>query len=169
MPGFAPEVIIATVAKEYHAHDNPGEQSCVGPGSACGHQQTNVQLYTQQVTGFSGYSQPCLPVLACPFLLSRYSYRYRYIGSRISGYLNLWRGKAYPAIIGEFSPPFFSILFQRRKGGDGKNMSYLVLIVNGQFELRCLSRGQVIDFYPGGGDTEVNVLGQSKRGEEDDQ
>jgi hypothetical protein len=170
--GFAPEVIVSTITKEYYGHSNPGEQSYIGLAShygVCGHQQTNIQLYTQQVTGFSGDSQPYLPVLACPFLLLRYSYRYCYIGVKISGYLDFLRGKAYPASIGEFSPLFPSFLFRRLKGSEGEKTRHPIVIVNSQFEFCCLSWGQVIYSYLGGGDTEVNALSQSKRRQEDDQ
>jgi hypothetical protein len=48
-------------------------------------------------------------------------------------------------------------------------MICFILVVNGQFEFRRLSRRQVIYFYLGWGDAEVILLSQSRRGEEDDQ
>ena len=135
----------------------------------CGYQQTDIQLYGQQVVGFSSDSQPYLPVVACPFLPRRYSYRYRYIGLRLGAQFDFPGRKSYPAVIGKFGPPFPSLLLWGVKGSERKNTRHFILIANGQVELCCVSREEGIYFYLGGGDAKAKVLSQSQRRQEDDQ
>ena len=59
-PGPTPEVIYAAAANEGCGKANTGEESYAESARqcrACGHEDTSIQLHTQQVAGFGGNAQ----------------------------------------------------------------------------------------------------------------